>query len=234
MGKIAIFYHIHQANHWVSLFERQIYRLQQSGVYDAASYIHFGVNGDLPLPYDLIKVNSVKRNKRIDLESDTLADLHSFCKENLDYKVLYIHTKTVSHKYEKDNPQYDYMQPYWDNMHHWLTYIEYFNVIRWRESVELLNKYDCVGTEWDKIADIAKIQMPMPHYAGNFWWANASYISKLDTNFLYVDNGRTRHQGEFWIGTGNPNYFNHFSSNRCKYLNAVLPHEYENLPIQMR
>ena len=48
-NKIAIFYHIFQKNHWIEIFERQIIALQQSGLYDTADYIHFGINGDQPL-----------------------------------------------------------------------------------------------------------------------------------------------------------------------------------------
>jgi hypothetical protein len=51
-------------------------------------------------------------------------------------------------------------------------------------------------TEWEQNS----------HYSGNYWWANASYICKLDPNYLYrTDKGWDRYRSEFWIGTGNPN-----------------------------
>jgi hypothetical protein len=91
----------------------------------------------------------------------------------------------------------------------------------WEKCVELLEQYDCVGTDWttrhpndNSVVD--------PHYSGNFWWANSSYISRLDPNYL----NERRHNSEYWIGTGNPKYFNFFSSNRNKYLFPVLPEEY--------
>lgn len=221
IDKIAIFYHIYQVNHWAQLFEQQIVALQQSGVYDAASYIHFGINGDEPLPFNLVKVNKVKRNSRTDLESDTLADLFKFCVKNPDYKVLYIHSKGVTwvdHELKV-------------NVDSWIRYLNYFNVTRWKDCVDLLNDYDCVGTEWETEAHISDEKVVSPHYAGNFWWANASYINQLDPGYLYVNNGWQRWQGEFWIGTGDPNHYNYYTSNVNKYLVFLPPELYENLPI---
>lgn len=226
MDKIAIFYHIYQINHWENLFEQQIISMQQSGVYDAASHIHFGINGNLPLPYNLIKVKSIKRNSNVNSEADTLADLHKFCVKNSGYKVLYIHTKGVS--YPKDHP----------GQTSWLTYLDYFNVKRWVECVKLLNNFDCVGTDWTTKHPDENIDVP-PHYSGNIWWANADYISKLDYKYLYRISSddedsrkikiEERHSPEFWIGTSNPKYYNFHSTNKNKYVSTIKEEEYKNL-----
>lgn len=235
--KIAIFYHIYQENHWAELFEKQIIALQQSGVYDAADYIHFGINGDKALPFKLIKVNSVKRNDRPDFEAATLVDLHHFALKNPDYKILYIHTKGTSwnkEKIEKDALYTLIKDTLLTNVNYWEQYMSYFNISRWRDCVSLLDEYDCVGTEWEDDAKVANKTITTPHYAGTFWWANASYIAKLDLDFLYENTPWKKYQPEFWIGTGNPNYFNYYSSDKNKYLNPVLPEEYENLPVEKK
>jgi len=233
--KIAIFYHIYQKNHWAKLFEQQIVALQKSGLYDAADYIHFGINGDEPLPYDLVKVNSVKRNIRTELEADTLLDLFRFAVKNPNYKILYIHTKGTT--WNEDKIQNDKLYSTIKdtlpiNVNLWISYMEYFNIQRWKDCIELLNLYDCVGTEWLKEANIGTNQkVHTSYYAGNFWWAKAEYISKLDPNFLYENVQWKRHQAEFWIGTAYPNYFNYYYSGKNLYLEPIELAEYENLPL---
>jgi len=151
-SKIAIFYHVYQYGDWEKLFEHQIVKLQKSGVYDEAEYIHIGVNGSWRMPYDLVKVNSVVRNKNVKSEENTLADLYNFCKDNPDWKVLYINMLGVTNPNKNDLREYQ----------------EHFVIDNWKQSVSKLNEYDCVGAQWES-----------DHYEGNFWWANASYINKL-------------------------------------------------------
>jgi len=222
---IAIFYHIFQINHWEKLYTQQILSLQQSGVYDAANYIHIGINGSLPLPFDLMKVNKTNRNVHIDIgEADTLRDLHNFCKEHTDYKVLYLNMLGVSFP---ENFQ---------NKISWTQYLTHFNVNNWQRCVQLLDNYDCVGTEWTTKHPSLGTDIS-PHYAGNFWWANSSYINRLDLNYLYGNKpygfddwkGQRRHLSEFWIGTGSPNHYNFYSSNKNKYIELVNPSEYEHI-----
>jgi glycosyltransferase involved in cell wall biosynthesis/predicted O-methyltransferase YrrM len=233
--KIAIFYHIYQENHWAELFERQIIALQQSGLYDAANHIHFGINGDKPLPFDLIKVKSIKRNIKTDTEADTLLDLYKFALQNPNYKILYMHTKGAGWSVEKikKDTHYEVIKDILHvNVNHWANYLGYFNINRWKDCVSLLNEYDCVGTEWEKEANLGNHAITIPHYSGNFWWANSEYISQLDPGFLYENNPWKRHQPEFWIGTRNPHYFNYYTSGKNKYLKPVEASEYENLPIR--
>ena len=76
-----------------------------------------------------------------------------------------------------------------------------------------LEEYDTSGTEYlfesgliNQDTGITEWEQN-PHYSGNYWWANASYICKLDPNYLYrKDKGWDRYRSEFWIGTGIPNH----------------------------
>lgn len=211
MNKIAIFYHVYQhGDYWRELFEHQIIRLQKSQLYDAADYIHIGINGSWRMPFDLIKVNVVKRNKIVDSEAETLLDLHNFCKQNPDWKVFYFHTKGVR-TYKLPVGTID------DNK--WREYLEEVNIDSWQDYVKHLDSYDCAGTEWHDYASLQDKTLKYPHYSGNFWWANASYISKLDPNFLKQDLEIKRYLPEFWIGTGNPNKYNLYS---CPTVDAYL------------
>jgi glycosyltransferase involved in cell wall biosynthesis len=217
-NKIAIFYHLYQYGDWEKIFEEQIIRLQKSGLYDAADYIHIGVNGSYRMPFDLTKVNVVKRNKRTDLESDTLKDLWDFCQKNPDYKVFYFHAKGVT----RDNS-------FIEEVKLWREYLEFFNVDCWKTCTDYLNEYDCVGTEWQNFSHLGAVTRESPHYAGNFWWANASYINRLNADELYSQE-IGRFFDELWIGTGKPKYFNFYTgSNGNMYCNPVFPESYRSL-----
>lgn len=215
-SKIAIFYHLYQYGNWAHIFNDQLIHLQQCGLFDKADYIHVGINGPNSLPYDVARIHRVKHNTHIDLEADTLYDLWNFCKTNPDYKVLYFHAKGVTWS------NTEMFNPVWT----WRKYMEYFTFGRWKECIDLLDEYDCVGTEWEDEAHVNDTKLVSPHYAGNFWWANASYINKLDPNYLYIRNDWSRWQGEFWIGTGKPNYYNFHSLNKNKYGVYIDPVEY--------
>jgi hypothetical protein len=190
--KISIFYHIGQIGIGAFVYINQVHKLYTSGLIEEASHIHFGVNGNQEL-FNVPKNTKVIHNQNHKEETETLMSLRDFCKDNPDYKVLYLHTKGVS----KESI----------NAESWRLMMEYFVIDRWKECVEYLNDYDAVGSNlktlgpttwsdgrqsWDK----AGIQ----HFVGNFWWANASYVNKLNDKFL---ESNFRLDREFWIGSGN-------------------------------
>ena len=225
MNKIAIFYHLYQVNNWLEIFTDQMAHIRDSGLFDAADYIHIGINGNHSIELDTNKEHSIKFNsiEFCDGETETMLDLYNFCLANKEYKVLFLHAKGVTfHKSELG-----------DNVKFWRKYMEKFSIENWRKCCELLNNHDCVGTEWETDMILAGQSFISPCYAGTFWCANAEYISNLDPNFLFLNSrdipGSRRFQCEFWIGTGNPNYYNFYNSNRNKYYSAVLPEEYEHL-----
>jgi hypothetical protein len=190
--KLAIFYHVSQLGISAFLYQAQIHRLYTSGLIRQASHIHLGVNGDKDL-FNVPRNAIIKRNQDWKEETETLISLRDFCKENLDYKVLYFHMKGLTHQSM--------------NGESWRLMMEYFVIDRWKECVEYLNDYDAVGSNlkilgpttwsdgtqtWEKVGT--------KHFVGNFWWANASYINQLDNTFL---ESNFRLDREFWIGTGN-------------------------------
>lgn len=229
--KLAIFYHVLQSVGWEQLFLQQINALCVSGLYDKIKLIYVCVNGFEPIPIELSKM-IVHRNKNFDIEADTLYHMWKFAKQNENYKILYIHTKGIT---------YD-CTPQRKNEEAWRLYLEYFNIYKWQQCVKLLEDYDCVGTEWTEkksifyrnsgmeAIDIQNKKNYLYFFAGNFWWANAKYISSLDPNYLYdvkrdfnrigvdinsvkgyspvLDRKLLRFNSETWIGTNNPKYYN--------------------------
>lgn len=192
--KIAIFYHIAQLGLGAFIYQQQIHRLYTSGLIQKANYIYFGVNGDKDL-FNVPENVIINRNKNTLEETETLFALKDFCKNNLDYKILYIHTKGVTKESLTGES--------------WRLMMEYFVIDKWNMCVEYLDNYDAVGSNlkilgpttwsdgrqsWEKAGT--------KHFVGNFWWANSSYINQLDDKFLTSD---FRLDREFWIGTGNGN-----------------------------
>ena len=183
--KLAIFYHIAQMGMGAFIYQQQIHRLYVSGLIEAADHIHFGVNGNQEL-FNVPEKVKVLYNKKENWgsEKETLQALKTFCNENEDYKVLYFHTKGAS----KDTL----------GSQSWRLMMEYFVLDRWEECVSALSTYS---------GSSCALSIDVPHFIGNFWWANASYIQTLKMDLL---NTEDRYDCENWIGTGddfNPHTF---------------------------
>lgn len=189
--KIAIFYHIAQIGLGAFIYQSQVHRLYASGLIQEADYIHFGVNGDQEL-FNVPEKAIIKRNTNWKEETETLIALKNFAEENPDYKILYLHTKGASKGTLESQS--------------WRLMMEYFVIDRWKECIDYLNEYDCVGQTWLILGDTIwenGITTPnidnVGHYPGNFWWANSSHILRLNDKYLETDYRLDR---EFWIGSG--------------------------------
>jgi hypothetical protein len=190
--KIAIFYHIAQMGLGAFVYQQQIHRLYASELIKNSDYIHCGVNGNQEL-FNVPENVKIKYNSENywNTEKETLLDLTEFCKENKDYKILYFHTKGVSKNSIHTNS--------------WRLMMEYFVIDKWKECIEYLNEYDCVGAELNTVGPTLwsdgtlTDNDPIPFYAGNFWWANASYINTIHSKYLESED---RMEKERWIGDG--------------------------------
>ena len=89
----------------------------------------------------------------------------------------------------------------------WRKYMEYWNIEKWKECVTKLDEgYDTCGASFLD-------NPPHPFYAGNFFWARASYLRKckklkspVDNNFQPQFSGQPHHRYDYecWHGSGNP------------------------------
>jgi hypothetical protein len=194
--KIAIFYHIAQIGMGAFIYQQQLHRLYASGLIEAADYIHFGVNGDQELFNAPPKARIVYNEKQYwTSEKQTLLDLKDFCNKNPDYKVLYFHTKGAT----KDEL----------SVQSWRLMMEYFTIDKWKDCIQYLDEYTCVGSHLGTIGpsiceDGTLIQNDITYaYMGNFWWANASYINTIKSRYMDSD---CRMEKERWIGDSNTCY----------------------------
>lgn len=103
--------------------------------------------------------------------------------------------------------------------HDWCDLMLHFNVIRWREAVDILNEgYDTCGVNWNANHEY-------PHYAGNFWWARSEYLKSLppftypdpdtitwDSPSIFGFNNTYRHDAEYWLGMNEPKAYSIYDS----------------------
>lgn len=118
-------------------------------------------------------------------ELPTLARLFEHCVAHPDERILYLHTKGVG---KEVNPCIE----------DWVQYMLYFLVEKHKDVILKLDTHTTVGVDLR--------QEPVLHYSGNFWWANASFITTLphpiEFNCLITYPNplqSLRHNQEFWI-----------------------------------
>ena len=201
---IQVFIHACTITHWESVLSRQLKRIKDSGLYDAAQAIYIGVlgNGDLTAyttAYPKLHVLFQKPDISL-FERPTLLRLHDLCCANpSDNVVLYLHTKGITR--------------IGSTVTDWTMMMEYFLIDRWQDCITVLKDHDICGVNWQL--------GPAPHFSGNFWWATGSYLFTLphDIKAAYLD-------PEMWIGQNRPKYKCFHKSNVDHYYEAYPPAKY--------
>ena len=109
---------------------------------------------------------------------------------NEEFYVCYIHHKGIS-----------------SGQSGWRKYMQYWNIEKWKECVAKLDEgYDLCGASFLD-------NPPHPFYAGNFFWAKASYLRRCkrlkpppENGFKPQFSGQPHHRYDYecWHGSGNP------------------------------
>lgn len=169
----------------IERFTETYSKIEMSGLLSQCSNIHVVMVGDNWETYQpqIKKLNKtvVHLYPNLHGEMNTIKFLHNFCQTNDDNFVLYIHSKGAS---KTGNP----------NVKAWVDYMEYFLIENYSLCLNYLNKFDTVGVDY--------LPQPMPHYSGNFWWANGHYIKNHKTFDQGLSNSiinDPRWYCEFWL-----------------------------------
>jgi hypothetical protein len=156
----------------------QITQMINSGLWDEAREIHFGINGgdESAIPvFNIIpgKASVTYHGLQSHAENPTIVMLHEWCKTHPGWNVLYIHSKGATH-----DPNSDYgsriSRPWREAMMQDL-------VVNWRQCVADLTVNDvaCMvwlwGQGWDHSQHIP---------AGNFLWTTSDFVANLPSLFL--------------------------------------------------
>jgi hypothetical protein len=181
------FIHVGVIGRYEKIFQNQILLIKSSGLYDKTNQIFVGVSGDkIEIEKDpkikLLCHDTVLRNG----ENNTLINLYHFCQNVNESKIWYIHTKGASHPEKSET---------FKSVESWRKYLEFFTIVQHELCEKTLNSYDTCGPEWRTT-----------HFCGNFWWANSSYIKRLQNILTKEKPYPTRFLAEFdFISKGNPN-----------------------------
>lgn len=206
-NNLVVFYHVylHDKNYKLWLNE-QLVLVETSGLSSQATVnINIAYHCDVMLDECINYINKIfpwvdnvtssrepKARRAIGKlkEGVTLKLIHDHCIANPTDKILYIHTKGSSRPFT-DNikfPSND-KKPW---VYSWRNAMNDQLINKFQHCVADLNNYDVVGIKWK--------HRPVPHYSGNFWWANASWIKNLEdptNNIRYWRWGRF--SCEYWI-----------------------------------
>lgn len=148
----------------IDRFTQTYSKIESSGLLDKTNNIHVVMVGDNSNNYEsqLKNLNKVTTYHYPNLfgEMNTINFVYNFCQTNSDNYVLYLHSKGAS---KNGNP----------NVKAWVDYMEYFLIENYSLCLESLKTFDTVGVDY--------LPAPMPHYSGNFWWANSKYIKTHDS-----------------------------------------------------
>ncbi len=113
-------------------------------------------------------------------ESDTLNFILKQSNDSsTNRRILYLHTKGVTHSHPIVKK----------NVDAWVEYLDLYNIHKWKECVDALQTHDVAGGLYESSNP--------KHFSGNFWWANTDYIKTLPE--ITEKNYKLFNRGEFWI-----------------------------------
>lgn len=202
-GDIIIYIHVCCLNNWKDVFDRILFKIKHSGLYDKTVEIRCVILGDYDNSINDPKIKIVYKSPDISLyERVTINKIYNnSIATDTNYNILYLHTKGVS--YEKQS------QPYKKNIYDWVEYMLFFTVYHYKKCLTLLEKYNGVGVNLQFL--------PTLHFSGNMWWSKSSHIRKLGECVDMSYNGP-----EFWLTKLGKNFMSLWDSNINHY-NAPYP-----------
>jgi hypothetical protein len=201
------FVHVYQVNNWKEIISNQIALMEASGLLELIDRVYIG----FVLPSSATYLEDTKiegicslSNKIEVLYQIPYPELYEFLtlsflqkmsnRMHANAKIFYIHTKGVT-----KNKQC---------MKDWRSMLEYFVIERWMNCLNGLESNDVAGINWhlgEGYMGATKKKCGgvevTPHFSGNFWWANTSYIKKLPSIYPGIGN---KYMCEFWIGKAKP------------------------------
>lgn len=210
MKPIAIFYHClfvlddppRVMTRAAEIVHEQMRRIGASGLTDAATEIHVGVNGgneSIQFVADNItsKAHVTFHGLQSRSECLTIVDLQEWVKTHAGWNVLYFHSKAATH-----DPNSDYGKI----ATAWREGMMADLVENWRQCVEDLETHEVCCSHfmremgWDKSQNIA---------CGNFWWATSDFLRTVPDIYLRerikqdgIGALSSRFEAEVWLSNG--------------------------------
>ena len=167
--KIKVFVHLNDLPGAFDLMSEQLTLASETGLLDAAEEVILCTNGnvnnfasakEVMAEFENVKFVHVSDNTGL-WEFPTLDYMkHVVDTSTEEFYICYFHLKGLSRLGDQ-------------RVQDWRHYMEYWCIDRWEDNVAKLNEgMDTVGANY--------VEGPWAHYSGNFWWARASYVRKLE------------------------------------------------------
>jgi hypothetical protein len=183
----------------VNIIREQMDALTESGLLYECSEFIVGINGGaesqqvanliIPSKARIVLHGLDSRN-----ENSTICALHEFAKGNPDYYILYFHSKGASRAEQTEHGV------------NWRNCMMKHVIENWRQCVADLDAgFESVGCHWMT----GQADGTQNIWAGNFWWARASYLRMLPSmmhrsriKLSGIKSLESRYESEVWIGFG--------------------------------
>lgn len=218
---VKVFLHIATMGEYQRIGNELINEIVSSGLLSNCDELNISIVGDGEFnhPYEDVKIKKYRTGQINEYEFPTLQMIEDAINDsNENIKILYLNSLGVTDDsiYKKS----------------WRSYLTYFNVVKFNECIKSLdNGYDVCGVDWRTD--------PIPHYSGNFWWANSNYLKTLP-KIIQINNNSSnkvltlRHNAEMYIGMNNnvtprvlhqsnvSQYYRHiFTYDKSNYLDRI-------------
>jgi len=160
-----------------SIISEQMAMLKESGLEDAASEIHCGVNGgceSVPFAESVFPKKATIKYHGLQSRAEnlTIVMLHDWCKSHPGWKVLYFHSKGATH-----GPESDYGN---GSSTPWRRGMMADLVGGWKRCVKDLETHDIACSHW--MWNMADGTQHIP--AGNMTWTTSDFAATLPSMFL--------------------------------------------------
>ena len=206
--KKHIFYHIFPRFNWCEIFQEQLLKVIESGLYEEIeTFTILLLSNDIRNAEWLrertkafSKITIVVEENEHLVERPTLRLIHDFAQSREENElILYMHMKGISYYL---NEAFSISGSPKRNQVAWRRYLEHFTIHKWRDAEYVLSSgyWDTYGVNLRKDTKYGQY----PHYNGNFWWATTNYLSGLSKEFYLerLQREDDRAYAEFWIGSG--------------------------------
>ena len=158
-----------QRGQWRRPYDMIMRAVKGNGLYEETTEIRIVVLNDNTMwehdtRFEDPKVVIVGHQPTSTFERHTLVHMANYAETDDPTAYWYAHTKGITH-FGSGNVDLE------NCVTDWIRYMCHHNFTEWRNALEKLQNHDTYGCEHHCC--------PVPHYSGNFWWANRDYIRRL-------------------------------------------------------
>lgn len=178
------FFHNCSLDKGPSILLEYLEKILVSGALDSLDYLYIiNLGKEIKISLcDKIKIINYSQDVQL-FEIPTINLIHLFSQFNENTKILYLHSKGITHTNTLQNVK------------DWANYMMYFLIDNHKICLDLLDYYDTVGCNYHN--------NPERHYSGNFWWTKSSYIKTLKPIEQDQIMKWGRHTAEWWLLSNN-------------------------------